>query len=164
MDASNIKIGDYTTQNFDISPYARIAFGNLVASIEQGTDSFSKLVKATESLDKAFGVIKKVKEKSVADIKDLDEFSTHAQAAEEILADIDDIDNHEYIWDYHETELLIHYEVDMSDFEGLEEPDEVDDDYDDDFSDFDDEDEDLSYLLDGLDDLDDEEDEEEDED
>lgn len=106
----NISIGSYDTDNFDICPSAVTAFENL--SQEEDVD-MAKVEQAAKHIDRALGVEKRAIDRGYSTRVDLEQFEDHASAAEELLDDLNDLENHQsYIRDVHEVALIDMLDID----------------------------------------------------
>lgn len=123
----NITVGSYETENFLLCPSATEAFNNLMK--EPGVD-MAKVEEAAKHVDEALEVEAKALERGHSTQKDLEDYDEHAIAAEEILEDLGDLDNHEYyLRDVHEPKL-----VDMLDESEISDEDLEDDEDEDEYS------------------------------
>lgn len=138
----NLIIDNYETKNFDISPLASEAFAALAS--RKFDDELGLVREAAQHLDKALGVVRKTTLNRKTTDEDLDKFDEYAAQAEEILDEMGELEDHYYIRDFHEANMITWYDIDMSEIEELDEPDAVFDAYDD---------EDLENDIDQVDDF-----------
>lgn len=124
----NLIIDNYETKNFDISPLAYEAFSSLAA--RKFDEELGLVREAVQHLDNALSIVRKTTLNRKTTDEDLDKFDEHASQAEEILDELGELEEHYYIRDFHEANLIDWYEVDMSEIEELDEPDAVFDEYD----------------------------------
>lgn len=123
----NITVGSYETENFTLCPGATDAFTNLMK--EPGVD-MAKVEEAAKHVDEALEVEAEALDKGYSTQKDLEEYDEHATAAEEILEELGDLENHEYyLRDVHEPKL-----VDMLNDNEISDEDLEDDEDDEDYS------------------------------
>jgi hypothetical protein len=116
----NIVVGSYETENFDICPGAVEGFQLLTQ--QEGID-MAKVEQAAVHVDHALGIEKQAAERGFSTNEDLENYDHHAAAAEEILDDLGELENHEfYLRDVHEPNL-----VDMLDVESTFSDEEIDD-------------------------------------
>ena len=132
----NLIIDDYETENFDISPLASEAFATLAA--RKGDDEIGLVREAAEYFDKALGVARESALRRKTTDDDLDKFDEYTTKAEEILDELDELEQHHYMRDFHEASMITWYDVDMSEIEMLDDPDMPHDEYDDELDMFDD--------------------------
>lgn len=100
----NITVGSYETENFTLCPGATDAFTNLMK--EPGVD-MAKVEEAAKHVDEALEVEAEALDRGHSTQKDLEEYDEHATAAEEILEELGDLENHEYyLRDVHEPKLV----------------------------------------------------------
>ena len=126
----NLIIDNYETKNFDISPLASEAFSTLAA--RKFDEELGLVREAAQHLDKALAVVRKTTLSRKTTDEDLDKFDEHAAQAEEILDELGELEEHYYIRDFHEANMINWYEIDVSEIEDLDEPDAVFDEYEDD--------------------------------
>lgn len=126
----NLIIDNYETKNFDISPLASEAFSALAA--RKFDEELGLVREAAQHLDKALAVVRKTTLSRKTTDEDLDKFDEHAAQAEEILDELGELEEHYYIRDFHEANMINWYEIDVSEIEDLDEPDAVFDEYEDD--------------------------------
>lgn len=120
----NITVGSYETENFPLCPGATDAFNNLMK--EPGVD-MAKVEQAAKHVDTALSVEADAIERGHSTQKDLEEYDAQATAAEEILEELGDLENHEYyLRDVHEPKL-----VDMLDVDNEISEEDLEDDEDD---------------------------------
>lgn len=125
-EGKNITVGKYETENFTLCPGAVDAFNSLMK--EPGVD-MAKVEEAAKHVDQALAVEAKAIERGYSTQKDLEDYDEHATAAEEILDDIGDLDNHEYyLRDVHEPKLVDMLDESEIDDEDLEDGDEGEED------------------------------------
>ena len=104
QEGKNITVGSYETENFTLCPGATEAFNNLMK--EPGVD-MAKVEEAAKHVDEALGVEAEALDRGHSTSKDLEEYDEHATAAEEVLEELGDLDNHEYyLRDVHEPKLV----------------------------------------------------------
>lgn len=126
-EGKNITVGNYETEYFPLCPGAVDAFNNLMK--EPGVD-MAKVEEAAKRVDQALSVEAKADERGYSTQKDLEDYDEHATAAEEVLDDLGDLDNHEYyLRDVHEPKLVEMLDEDEISDEDLEEDEEDDEDY-----------------------------------
>lgn len=125
----NLIIDNYETKNFDISPLASEAFSSLAARKFDG--ELGLVREAAQHLDKALGVARKATLNRKTTDEDLDKFDEYAAQAEEILDELGELEEHYYIRDFHEANMITWYDIDMSEIQELDEPEAVFDEYDD---------------------------------
>jgi len=125
----NITVGSYETEYFPLCPGATEAFTNLMK--EPDVD-MAKVEEAAKHVDEALGVESKAMERGYSTQKDLENYDDYAVAAEEILEDLGDLENHEYyLRDVHEPKLVDMLDDSEISDEDLEDDDEEDNDEDD---------------------------------
>lgn len=106
----NITVGAYDTDNFDLCPGAVEAFENLMQ--EKDID-MAKVQQAAEHVDRALGVERVAVERGFSTRMDLERYDEHAAAAEEILEELGDLENHQhYLRDVHEVALVDMLDID----------------------------------------------------
>ncbi len=128
QEGKNITVGSYETENFPLCPSATEAFTNLMN--EPGVD-MAKAEEAAKHVDEALAVEAKALERGYSTEKDLEDYDMHATAAEEVLEELGDLDNHEYyLRDVHEPKLVDMLDVDGISDEDLEDDEEEDEDED----------------------------------
>lgn len=125
----NLIIDNYETKNFDISPLASEAFAALAS--RKFDEELGLVREAAQHLDKALGVVRKATLNRKTTDEDLDKFDEHAAQAEEILDELGELEEHYYIRDFHEANMITWYDIDMSEIQELDEPEAVFDEYDD---------------------------------
>lgn len=125
----NLIIDNYETKNFDISPLASEAFSSLAS--RKFDEELGLVREAAQHLDKALGVVRKATLNRKTTDEDLDKFDEHAAQAEEILDELGELEEHYYIRDFHEANMITWYDIDMSEIQELDEPEAVFDEYDD---------------------------------
>lgn len=125
----NLIIDNYETKNFDISPLASEAFSSLAA--RKFDEELGLVREAAQHLDKALGIARKATLNRKTTDEDLDKFDEHAAQAEEILDELGELEEHYYIRDFHEANMITWYDIDMSEIQELDEPEAVFDEYDD---------------------------------
>ena len=126
QEGKNITVGSYETENFTLCPGATDAFNNLMK--EEDVD-MAKVEEAAKHVDEALAVEAKAIERGHSTQKDLEDYDHHATAAEEILEELGDLENHEYyLRDVHEPKL-----VDMLDDKEISDEDLEDDEEDEDY-------------------------------
>lgn len=100
----NITVGSYETENFTLCPGATDAFTNLMK--EPGVD-MAKVEEAAKHVDEALEVEAEALDRGHSTQKDLEQYDMHATAAEEVLEELGDLENHEYyLRDVHEPKLV----------------------------------------------------------
>lgn len=124
----NLIIDNYETKNFDISPLASEAFSSLAS--RKFDEELGLVREAAQHLDKALGVVRKATLNRKTTDEDLDKFDEHAAQAEEILDELGELEEHYYIRDFHEANMITWYDIDMSEIQELDEPEAVFDEYD----------------------------------
>jgi hypothetical protein len=125
QEGKNITVGKYETEYFTLCPGAVDAFNNLMK--EPGVD-MAKVEQAAKHVDQALAVEAKAIERGHSTQKDLEEYDEHATAAEEVLDELGDLENHEYyLRDVHEPKLVDMLDVDEISEDELEEDDEDED-------------------------------------
>jgi len=123
----NITVGSYETENFTLCPGAVDAFTNLMK--EPGVD-MAKVEEAAKHVDEALEVEAEALDRGHSTQKDLEEYDEHATAAEEILEELGDLENHEYyLRDVHEPKLVDMLDENEVSDEDLEDDEEDEDDY-----------------------------------
>lgn len=125
----NLIIDNYETKNFDISPLASEAFAGLAA--RKFDEELGLVREAAQHLDRALGVVRKTTLNRKTTDEDLDKFDEYAAQAEEILDELGELEEHYYIRDFHEANMITWYDIDMSEIQELDEPDAEFDEYDD---------------------------------
>ena len=111
----NITIGDYETENFDICSLAAESFGALA----NYTDDIDMAQEAAELVDKALGILKQALLDSAVDDDQIDKFEEYISDAEVILDEMGEIDNHDYLRDVCESQLMGLYEVDDAEIDAV---------------------------------------------
>lgn len=131
---NHLRIGNYQTKHFDVSPLAFEAFSTLAA--RKRDEELDMVEQAARNVDNAMFIVKKIQNAGVMTDQNLDDFDDFVTSAEEILDDLGELDNHYYLRDYHEANLMNFYEIDWSEIEELENEEDIFDE-----EDFEDEDE-----------------------
>jgi len=125
QEGKNITVGKYDTEHFPLCPGAVDAFNNLIK--EPGVD-MAKVEEAAKHVDQALAVEAKAMDRGHSTQKDLEDYDEHATAAEEVLDELGDLENHEYyLRDVHEPKLVDMLDVDEISEDELEEDDEDED-------------------------------------
>jgi len=125
QEGKNITVGKYETEYFTLCPGAVDAFNNLMK--EPGVD-MAKVEQAAKHVDQALAVEAKAMDRGHSTQKDLEDYDEHATAAEEVLDELGDLENHEYyLRDVHEPKLVDMLDVDEISEDELEEDDEDED-------------------------------------
>ena len=126
-ESKNITVGSYETEYFTLCPGAVDAFNNLMK--EPGVD-MAKVEQAAKHVDQALAVEAKAMERGHSTQKDLEDYDEHATAAEEVLDELGDLDNHEYyLRDVHEPKLVDMLDENEISDEDLEDDEEDEEDY-----------------------------------
>ena len=126
-EGKNITVGKYETEYFTLCPGAVDAFNNLMK--EPGVD-MAKVEEAAKHVDEALEVEAEALDRGHSTQKDLEEYDEHATAAEEILEELGDLENHEYyLRDVHEPKLVDMLDENEISDEDLEDDEEDEDDY-----------------------------------
>jgi hypothetical protein len=90
----------------------------------------AKVEEAAKHVDEALEVEAKALDRGHSTQKDLEEYDEHATAAEEILEELGDLENHEYyLRDVHEPKLVDMLDENEVSDEDLEDDEEDEDDY-----------------------------------
>jgi hypothetical protein len=131
----NLTIGNYQTKHFDVSPLASEAFLSLAS--RKFEEELELVERAAKQVDAALFIVKKVENKGVMTDENLDSFDDYITSAEEILDELGELDNHYYLRDYHEANLMNFYEIDWNEIEELDNEEDIFDE--DDFQDEDEE-------------------------
>ncbi len=127
QEGKNITVGSYETENFTLCPGATDAFTNLMK--EPGVD-MAKVEEAAKHVDEALEVEAEALDKGYSTQKDLEEYDEHATAAEEILEELGDLENHEYyLRDVHEPKLVDMLDENEIHDEDLDDDEEDEEDY-----------------------------------
>ena len=137
----NLTIGNYQTKHFDVSPLAYEAFSTLAS--RKFDEELAMVERAAKHVDAALFVVKKVEKNGSMTDQNLDDFDDYVTSAEEILDDLGELDNHYYLRDFHEANLMNFYDIDWSEIEELDNEEDIFDE--DDFEDDEEEDEDLEF-------------------
>lgn len=128
FDPKNIIIAGYPTSNFDISPLAVAEFEALVEKTPE--EDLGKVKAVAVHVDRAFSLLKMVAALEQVNIDFYLEFEDHLAHAEAILDELGVLEDHYYLRDYHEEQILAKLHVPDSELDDAGWDVETDEDFD----------------------------------
>lgn len=119
----NLTIGNYQTKHFDASPLAYEAFSTLAG--RKFDEELDIVERAAKQVDAALFIVKKVERQGSMTDENLDDFDDYVTNAEELLDSLGELENHYYLRDFHEANLMNFYEIDWGEIEDLDNQEDI---------------------------------------
>lgn len=117
-EGEQLTVGGYQTHWFSVSDFAAEEFKKLLAKPD--VYPVRQVEEAAKYVDLALHVLKKAQDTGTCTEHDYMQFDEYASLAEEILDELNVVEDHTYIRDVHEQDLLDRLEIAMSDDELLD--------------------------------------------